>query len=491
MKKILLPILSLIAGALLVLSFAPIHWYLVAFIAPGLFLYCIKDARPAQAFWRGLLFGIGLFGTGTSWLYVSIHKFGNANTFLAGLITVLFILLMALYPATQGYVFSKLFRKKSNWVKCLLIFPATYVIWEWLRSYLMTGFPWLFLGYSQTGNILSGYAPILSVYGVSVVVAFISGALCLIATHSSYKSKITASIIAVVLVVAATPLHYTHWTKQLKKPITVALVQGNIPQSLKWDPQRVVKNIQKYTTTTSQYWNYNLIVWPEAAVPILANQAQGLISKLNALGKQHHSTLIFGVPIAKKNYTKFYNAIMAVGDGSGTYLKQHLVPYGEYTPLPFILKPIMKYFEIPNSDLSRGPTHQAHLTGDGINIVPFICYEVVYPFLVIDRSKDAGLMITINDDSWFGHSLASPQQLQMAQMRSIETERYMLYVSNTGITAIINPRGDIIKEAPENKLYTLTGEVKAVIGNTPVMDYSFHPLLILLSLMTLLGILLK
>lgn len=487
-RNLALSALSLVAGAFLVLSFSPTKLYFFAFISAAVLLYCWLEATPRQAFWRGLLFGIGQFATGTSWLYISIHKFGNATGTIAGLITAAFILLMALYPATQGFIFSLLFRKKNLLIKCLVAFPTTWVIWEGLRSWLFSGFPWLLLGYSQTQTELNGYAPVLGIYGVSLVTAIIAGGVMVIFTKNSLKSKIVTSATLLAIVVISFPLHYHSWTKLADKPMSVALVQGNIPQTVKWDPSQAVDTINTYIKTTNQYWGKQIIIWPEAAIPVLANNVESLVEQLNKIAKKHHSALLFGAPISNENETKIFNAIIAIGDGNGIYFKRHLVPFGEYTPLEFLFKPIMNYFDIPNSDLSKGPAKQPLINAQHINIAPFICYEIAYPYLVANASKNAQLLVTINDDSWFGDSLAIPQQLQMAQMRSIETGRYMLYVSNTGITAIINPLGNITATAPENVLAVVTGDIHAATGNTPVMYYGIYPMLVILILLVLLSL---
>jgi len=487
--NILLPILCFLAGGLMVLAFEPINWSLIGFIAPAVLLFCWLRATPAQAFWRGTLFGLGLFGFGTSWIYISIHTFGNAPPFLAGTITAIFTVYCALFFATQGLVFALIGRRKKDYVKCLLLFPFTWVIWEWLRSLLFTGFPWLILGYSQTSTILNGYAPILSVYGISLIMTLISGAVMLMLLENNFKLKITSAAVIVFAIAIAVPLHYVRWTHVESKPITIAMVQGNVPQSLKWTSSEAVKTIRKYATAVPD-WRYDLIIWPEGSIPVLTTNAKSILTQLNEVANLHKTAIIFGIPAASQDLTKFFNAIMVVGKGQGIYYKRHLVPFGEYTPLGSIFGKIMDYFQVPMSNLSPGPKKQPHLTAQNLNIAPFICYEVAYPHMVIPNSRNSQLLITINDDSWFGNSLASSQQLQMAQMRSIETQRYMLYNSNTGITAIINPKGQIVKQAPENQFYVLTGVVYPVVGNTPIMTYGFYPLIILLVIGLILGIVL-
>lgn len=481
-KNFFLAIMAFIAGGLFILAFAPLHWYLFGFIAPALLLYSWKNATPKQAFWRGFIFGLGEFTIGTSWIYISIHKFGNATVFLAGLITALFIIFMSTYPALQGYVFSKCFRHKTLLQRCLFGFPSTWVIFEYLRAYLFTGFPWLLLGYSQTTTILSGYAPLISVFGISLIVSILSGAMIALIYSKKISHKIFSGTLILIFVAVSIPLYSHTWTVPNKKSLSVALVQGNIPQSLKWDAAETQKTIKKYINATRPYWNSALIIWPEGAVPIVSNQATYLIQQLDQIAKLHNAALIFGIPGTNANQSKFYNSVMTVGNGHGTYFKRHPVPFGEYTPLKPIFQKTMNYFDIPMSDLSKGPKQQALLYVDGIAIAPFICYEITYPKEVITYAIGSQLLITVNDDSWFGDSLAQPQQIQMAKMRAIETGRPILYVSNTGITAIIGADGKILQKIPENRLAVLSGNVHPRTGNTPLMIYRFYPLYILVLL---------
>lgn len=487
-KNLSFSLLSFVAGALLVFGFSPYPFWWLGLLSPALLLICWLGATPGQAFRRGFWFGLGEFGVGTSWIYISIHKFGNADVKLAGLITALFILLMATYPALQGYFFSKLYRRRSWIARCCLAFPALWVCFEALRSYLFTGFPWLALGYTQTDTLLAAYAPVISVFGISLVVTMLSGATIALFTPIGLLRRGMVLIMIGGLCYGAWALKPMTWTTPTRNPLSVALVQGNIAQSLKWDANETMRTIQKYVQATAPYWDYNLIVWPEASVPLLLSQAQGLVAELDSMAKQHGATLLFGIPISNADNTRYYNGMLAVGMGQGSYLKRHPVPFGEYIPLPSIFGRVMQYFEIPMSELSKGPAQQALIRTDHSLLAPFVCYEVTYPNEVVKYSRGSALLVTVNDDSWFGDSLAQPQQLQMARMRTLETGRAMLYASNTGITAIIDQQAKLSAVAPENVLTVLTGQVQPVTGETPLMRWYFYPLIGLISIMLLLAL---
>lgn len=470
-------LLTLIAGAILPLAFAPFHWWPVALISPALLLFTWSRATPWQAFWRGWLFGIGLFTVGASWIYISIHVYGNANSVLAGLITAIFIVIMGIFPATQGLLFASLFKRTQLATKCLLAFPAMWVVWEWLRSWVFSGFPWLFLGYSQIDSPLRGYAPLFGVYGVSLIITFISACLLLLFIHKNLKIKIASIAFIIILFGIGTGFSNFQWTKPSGKTFTVSLVQGNIQQSMKWNMNYLLHILNVYQYETKQHWQSNIIIWPEGAMPVTPQQVPFFFKLMKREAEKHHTALIVGALTVNAHTKQFYNSMIVLGNGAGTYLKRQLVPFGEYTPLKKLFLPLANYINIPMSDLSPGPWRQPPLIAAGITIAPFICYEIAYPIKALNSINNKQVIVAISDDSWFGNSIASSQQLQIAQMRALETGRYLFYGNNTGITAIIGPHGKLISVAPTNKQIVLTGTAQAINGKTPLMRWNYYPVL--------------
>lgn len=466
-------IFSFLSGALLTLSFAPFNIDSFVFILPAIVLFIFLRSSAKKALWYGTFFGIGFFGTGASWIYISIHQFGNTSVLLAAFITLLFIIVMSLYPATLGYIFRKLFSHFSDAVNCLFVFPLLWVLWEYFRSSFFTGFPWLLLGYAQLNTPLSGFAPIIGVYGLSFLSMLISGALVLLATKQNRAPKIISFCIIFGLIGAGFILKNHLWTHPTGKPVTVSLIQGNIPQTIKWDANFATHNITVYHDLTLQHLNSQLIIWPEGAFPVYAQEAMQWINTLSAIAKQHHSNIIFGVPYQVNNH--YYNGLLLIGENHGVYLKRHLVPFGEYTPLPSVFGKIMAHFQIPMSDFAKGPVAQSELKINAIHLAPFICYEIAFQNEVLDSAENSGILITLSDDSWFGKSIALAQHLQIAQMRSLETGRPQLLSTNTGITAFISPLGEIIKAAPIDQRVVLTETIQSMAGKTPVMQMMPHP----------------
>jgi apolipoprotein N-acyltransferase len=471
------PILALISGALLPLAFAPFHFVVIALLSPAALLYAWLNATPKQAAFRGWLYGIGQFGVGISWVYISIHNYGQAPVPLAALITCLFILYLALFPTLQGYLFTRLF-PKNNLIKLVIVFPCSWVVFELLRSWLFTGFPWLLLGYTQSNTWLNGYAPLIGVYGISLIVACCSALLVCVYTAKQFYYRAFGLFVCIALFLIGLFLQSIAWTTPVGSSLKATLIQGNVAQELKWAPEQILKNLALYTKYTEQNWDSDLIIWPEAAIAVPWHFAQDFLNDLAKKAKQHNVAIITGIPTI--NGTSAHNSVIAVGNGHGLYDKRHLVPFGEYTPLKPFYNIIMQSFNIPMSNFDPGASQQQPLFAHNVYIAPYICYEIAYPMEFLTFFPKAQLLLTVTDDSWFGKSIALAQHLQMAQMRALETGRYLLFSSNTGITAAINAKGQIQKVVSPYQETTLTTEVQPMQGVTPWMQTSIYPVILFL-----------
>ena len=468
-------LISLLAGALLTLAFAPFNTEVDGILMPATLCFIWLYSSPTQAFWRGLLFGIGFFSTSCYWVYISIHQFGGAPLPAAIGISAGFVLLLAvLFFGLQGYVVGRI----KKWLPdgfagqawfCLVVFPVSWLLFEAFRTvFPFGGFPWNLLGYSQLHTWLTGYAPYLTVYGLSFFAALTAGALVLFARQQ--RKVFLFYMVVGVVGIWVVGFGVGSRKSEVGRRVSFSLIQGNIAQSVKWNPNAAQHAMALYLKLTKQHLNSQLIIWPEAALTFYPQQIAPYLNKLNALAKAHHDTIITGLPIAHNG--KYYNALMAFGDGSGVYLKRHLVPFGEYYPMAWLMKPVLSALHIPMSDLSAGPQQQPNLaaqilprhpTSDSplptIKMAPSICYEIIYPFLTAEQAKGANLLLTVSDDSWFGRSIARAQHLQMAQMRSLELGLPQLFVSNSGITAVINARGQVIARLRPDRVGVLSGRL--------------------------------
>lgn len=459
--------MALIGGALLPLAFAPFNLIVFAFLIPALLLFLWLNVSPKRAFIRGVLFGIGFFSVGISWVFVSLHVYGQANVFVAVLLTFMMILVLSLYIAVQGYLFARFF-PTNNLTKLLLAFPTLWVLGEWFRAWAMTGFPWLFLGYTQITTPLKSFAPLVSVYGVSWLVVFVSSLLLIFLLSKRISLLLSIFIFAALLWSISSVLDNMQWTKPNGAPIKVSMIQGDIPQELKWQEAQAFASFNLYRKLTEQHLDSQLIVWPEAAITYTQFQAQDYINQLDAMLKPRKITLITGIPFVGPQQ-QYYNAMIAIGNGQGTYFKRHLVPFGEFMPFRSLLVWLKDYLEIPMSDFSRGAKKQPLIIANGIPVGAAICYEIAYPNEVLYSLPQSQLLVTVSDDSWFGDSFAPAQHVQMAQMRALETGRYLLMSTNNAVTAIINTQGKVESFAPPFKQYVLTGFVQPMIGSTPLV----------------------
>ncbi len=481
-SPLLIDLVTFVAGALLPLAFAPCNIYIIAFMSPLAWLISLQDSSIARAIWRGWLFGFGFFLIGISWIYISIHVYGNTASAVAALLTLIFIAAIALLFALQASCFVYLFNKK-HWLAPTIGFACTWVLGEILRSWIFTGLPWLLLGNSQLHTWLHGYAPIISVYGISFLVACTSGLLC--NALRGLKHFICSLIAIVIIFVGGFILAQIHWTKPSSKPLKVSLIQGNIPQAVKWDPQLVSLSLQRYQKLTQQSWDSQLIVFPEGAIPDIFSAQYDFFAQLDYQAKQHHNTLVSGVIMVSAKTHRAYNAIITLGNNKGTYLKRHLVPFGEYVPYQHLLRGFVGLFNLPMSNLSAGPRQQPLLHIGNIPVAGFLCYEIAYLNLMLPSLPQAQLLMTLSDDSWFEHSWAAAQQLQISQMRSLEAGRAQIVVSNSGLTAIINAQGNIVKQAPRDKIFILRGSVQPMQGATPLARFGWMIEFIVLMLLTL------
>ena len=473
--------LLLIAGGLQTLTFAPYYlWWLGPVSILLILLVCVPLAS-SQLFRAGWLTGLGLFASGASWVYVSISQYGNTSQWIAIVLTALFVAGLALFHGLAFWFWGKLAR--SSAVRRLLLFPAIWLLSDWLRGWVLTGFPWLYLGTAHTDGPLAGLAPLGGVHLVTLAIITTAvaayGALWLILqTRHTFAATVVVAGLFPWLIAPA--LNRTDWTTLAQEPTSVAAMQGNIPQQIKWDPEFVKDQIVAYLGMTEDHWNTDIILWPETAIPIPQDKAGKIIDHINErLGE--NSTLITGIPwygfSERSEGFTYHNSITALGAGEGIYHKQKLVPFGEYVPLEKYLRGLIGFFDLPMSSFTPGPKNQSALNANGLRVMPFICYEVAYPDFLARNALNADLLLTISNDGWFGDSIGPLQHLQLARMRALETGRYMLRGTNNGVTAIINNKGQITERIPQFERAVMTGQIYGASGSTPYMVTSSWPVL--------------
>lgn len=478
---ILLPFLSsLLAGAVTTLAIPPFsYWWLAVPTLATLAYNCHKLQTKKPLFIHALLFGLGFLGTGASWVFVSIHEFGNTAWFLAGLMTALFVFVNALAFALPFCILA--FFKPTH-LRLLLGFPLVWVLNEWLRSWLFTGFPWLYLGYAHLETPLAGWAPIGGVFSLSLLAAFYASAFCILCLHKSSANTLKLICVAgmVMFWVEGKALKSFQWTQADGEPLSVGLVQPNIPQTLKWAPEYKQPTLDILASLTDSLEEIDLIVWPEAAVPDVFFRSTDFLSSLHEKTKNNDSGLITGILYDDQGQGRYFNSLVGVGEAEGIYHKQRLVPFGEYVPLETYLRGLINFLSLPTSVISQGPSDQEGIKIKNHRVASAICYEIVYPELVATETKNKHLIVTVSNDAWFGNSIGPLQHFHMVRMRALETGRYVVRATNNGVSAIITPKGDIQQQSEQFIRTTLFGEVTPMSGNTPYLIWKNYFILSLL-----------
>ncbi len=483
---------ALISGALITLSFAPFNLWPISLLSLIVFSLLLKEQSLKQVLWRSVAFGIGLYAAGIHWIYVSIHNFGGAAPLFAAFLVLIFACFMAVIFALPFYLYGRWF--SYHRYALLIALPACWLLGEWSRTWLLTGFPWLFLGYSHLSTWLAGWAPIGGVMGIGFILAATAGlAAELIWQGKSARTQkplmITAIAANLAFWVAGAILHTITWAEPDNTPLRIGMVQPNVDQSTKltFNETTTIAALTQLRELSTDLWDNDWIVWPEAAIPttLTFHEALPFLEEMNSKASATNAALFTGVIYEDRDKRKYYNSVVGLGEGYGFYHKRRLVPFGEYVPLEDHLRGLIEFFNLPTSFIHTGPQEQHGLIAKGIRITPAICYEIVYPDLIAQAAKDTQVLLSVNNLGWFLDSIQSKQFMQMAQMRALETGRYLVYSTNNGPSAIIDNKGQIISQSNSFNAQTFTGVIYPVKGHTPFMAASSGPLVILSALLLL------
>ena len=463
--------LSFLAGALAVPGFAPWGFWPLTLVAFTIYQYLLF-ARPDKGVRLGLAFGLGMFGLGVNWVRISLHDYGGLGLPEALLLTGLLVIYLSCYPMMHGWLVSRLDRRPL--VVSMLLSPVFWVLLEWLRGQAFTGFPWLAAGYSQTDSLLGGLAPLGGVFTVSYALV-LTAALLAGLPRLRHPAAFVWSGIGLLVLWGLGWLAGAHeWTEPAGEPVRVSLLQGNIDQAEKWKPEMRDITIARYTRMTRNEWydgdwGARLVVWPESAIPAFADQVEEavirpLIREVASVG----GDLLIGVPVLDRTDWRYYNAVMAVtGDGVNYYYKHHLVPFGEFLPLREWLGTLMEVMPLPVADFSAGALDQPLLQVAGQPVRASVCYEIAFGNEIRHGLPEARLLVNVSNDAWFGDSIAASQHFQMARMRALETGRWVLRATNTGITGAIDDKGRVVSRAPRGEIAVVRAEALPMQGSTP------------------------
>ncbi|HEV7613428.1 MAG TPA: apolipoprotein N-acyltransferase [Steroidobacteraceae bacterium] len=456
------------AGALLNLAFAPFGWWPIGVLAPAALFALIRGLPARRAGWTGAAFGSGLFAFGTYWLYTCLHVFGLVPVWLTIVLQAVLIGAMAVYFAGLSYLANR-FWLNAGATRAWLVLPVLWVLLEWLRGWVLSGFPWLSLGYAMIDSPLSGWAPLLGVYGVTWAAATTAVAFndLLIRAGGASRRLIAIGIIGVLFSVPAVFGRH-NWTVTAGPAIPIAAVQGAVPQDQKWQAKNLQETLDRYSRLTAQAWGARLIVWPEASLPVLANEIQDYLERLHAQGRAHGADFAIGLVNYEPQTKHYYNGLSVLtGSGGGWYYKRHLVPFGEYFPVPAFVRSWMRLMSLPYDDITPGSKQQRRLSAAGQTLGLTICYEDAFGSEQLEVLRDATLLINVTNNAWYGDSTAPHQHLQIARMRALEAGRYLVRAANDGITAVIGPHGEMVARLPQFREAVLRAEVRPMTGLTP------------------------
>lgn len=534
-------LLALIFGFLLPLSLAPFNYWPLGLLSAAGFFTLIFDGTSDRSsnrnsvikriFWLSLSYGIGIFSIGASWIFVSIHHYGHASIALSLLLITPFIVSLAFLFAIPFALFGKvLYRYQllssqpspQHIAILLLIFPSLWVISEWFRGWAFSGFPWLYLGYGHTDTWLSGWAPITGVFGISWITAF-SGALLGLLYHYGVRFLRTnignthtllglgsGLLLTTCFWLGGSYLKHESWTVPTGKVLSIGLVQPALPLEIKWDPHQLAAIIAQYRTDSATLWKNDLVVWPESAIPRFYHQVTEYLDAIVAEANSTHTALIIGIPTAVTSnqnsstndnipsnksvsndlFSTYYNSAIGLGEASGIYHKQHLVPFGEYVPFEQWLRGTITFFDLPMSAFNSGPEGQKPIKAKGVTIGTVICYEIAYSELVRESALNANMLLTLSNDTWFGKSIGPKQHFQIARMRAMENRKPLIRATNDGISALITASGRISATIPSYQRNTLEGTLEPRKGLTPFGRYGSYPVVFISFFCVLMSLLL-
>lgn len=474
-----------LSGLIYPLAFSPFDFFWLAPLSIGVLFLTWRSASPRQAMLCGFLFGMASVLVGVSWIYVSLHTFGNMPPVLAATSVVVFGAIMALYPMLVGGLLGYTSRGSNAW-QWLVFAPTLWVLGEWLRGVLLSGFPWLFLGYSQVDTPLASLFPLVGTLGVSLWMTFAVGVVLTLIFDSRTRRWVPAAIFASLLLLAVLA-RLPSFVAPQGSPIRLAVIQNNISLAQKWDATQAHLIAERFKDQSIALHDIDLVVWPEAALPFYLDELNaGFIQQLRA----HEADYLVGLLLREQPRADapYYNAALGLGSQVMLYRKHQLVPFGEYLPLAFLLRWLLDYLHIPMSDFSPGALQQSPMRLAGTAIGVSICYEDAFSRVISESAGGAQVLANLSEDAWFGDSLAPHQRLQMARARVLETGRPMVRASNSGLSSLIRHDGQVIKKAGQFEEAIVRGELQPMNGMTPFVRFQDTPVIVLCLSLLMLGL---
>ncbi|WP_231471323.1 apolipoprotein N-acyltransferase [Thioalkalivibrio sp. HK1] len=487
------------AGAAMPFAFAPFHLFPLAPLAlAALFLAWHDGSGIRRAFLRGWLFGLGMFGIGLSWVRESF-AFSDVPEVVSPVLALGFVALVSLFPALLGALISLATKTKDGSSKriagasfLLGVCPASWTLWEWLRGTLFTGLPWLQVGYSQIDTPAAPWLPLVGIHGVGILVALLAGGIAWLFLRRSIGAVLWPVGAAILLWGGGAALSPIEWTRPAGSPIEVAIAQGNIAQDQKWLAQMRAPTIDRYFDLTRRYPQADLVVWPETALPGFLDNLSDFMERARADPSLQKRTILTGMLVRERSASgadlRYFNSAMTIGADRAIYHKRHLVPFGEYIPLAWLVRPVMNALGIRLADFEPGAEDQTPLRLGDHAFGVSICYEIAFAKEVRRSLPEAAFLVTISNDAWFGDSIGPHQHFEIARARAIESGRWLVRSANTGISAVVSPAGEVAGILPQFEVAAESFEIVPMRGATPYVKIGDIPALILAAIGLLSGL---
>jgi len=480
-------IAAFLAGGSSLFSFAPFGWWPLQCVALAYFFYQVgMGSSTRRATLIGWAFGFGWSVAGMHWLFIALNRYGDLAAPLAAIAIALLGLYMGLFAALAAGCAAWLRKRWSLPVPAflLLVLPVLWAVSEWMRGWVFTGFPWAAAGYAHVTAPLGGFAPVLGVYGIGMLVALASSCLVML----TQRAKLPAIGLFAALLLGGWGLRQVAWTHPVGQPITVRLLQGDIPQQEKFDRAHLENILVRYRDMLTG-GPADLIAAPETAIPIQPRYlSPGYLAMFQDYAARTGSSYLIGI-VGGDSDTDYANSVVGIGprDAAYRYDKQHLVPFGEFIPPGF--RWFTDMMHIPLGDTARGKPVQAPFPVKDQLVLPNICYEDVFGEEIAlnlrSEARPATLLLNVSNLAWYGESVAIPQHLQISRMRALETGRPMLRATNNGATAIIDGRGNVQAQIPFYRQGVLAASVQGMAGSTPYILFGNYGFLGLGALMLL------
>lgn len=469
-------LLAGLCGASLVPAFAPFNLPWLAPLPLLALLYLLHDTDALAAAKLSACFGLGMFSAGTYWLYVSLNVMGGLWPPFAVLLMLCMIVANAAFVAATGYTSVRLTPGPGNWLRPVIVFPAAWVFFEWCRGWVLTGFPFMSVGYGQVDSPLGALAPVSGVYGISWLTVLIAG-LLFAAVRGTVRQRVAVVAGVTALLGVLQSQNSRAWTTDSGRDFNIGMVQGAVPQELKWAAAQLEPTLELYLQLSLQMQHRDLIVWPEAAIPALPFEVADYLDHVSELMTARDTQLFTGILNYDIDRGEYSNTLWALGAEPGLYRKRHLVMFGEYFPLPDFARRWLRIMNLPSENIAPGPRQQAPLLANGVPVAATICWELAFGAEQLDFLPQAELLVNVSNDAWFGDTIMPHQHLQIGQMRARESGRYLLRATNSGITAVVNPLGKVEARIPQFEPGVLEATVRPHTGATPYVRWGNRPVI--------------